>query len=62
VKFTSKEIHSQGATIDTMRILLENIGEEILNTSLPASSYSHNKNEIMGKIVLPIRKLTKKYF
>ena len=61
-KLTSKDIHSQATTIDIMKILIQNMGKEISNSLLPASSYSHNKNEIMGKIVTPFRKLTKTYF
>jgi hypothetical protein len=62
VKLTSKEIHSQNTTIDMLRILMDNIGKEVSNTKLPVSTYSQNKNEILGKVVLPIRKLALKHF
>ncbi|MBC7503417.1 hypothetical protein H7169_00395 [Candidatus Gracilibacteria bacterium] len=61
-KLTSKEIHSQNTTIDMLKLLLENIGKEIPNTMLPVSTYSQNKNEILSKIVLPIKKITKAAF
>lgn len=62
IKLTSKEIHSQNTTIDMMKILLENIGKEVSNAKLPVSTYSQNKNEILSKVVLPIRKLAKEHF
>ena len=61
-KLTSKDIHSQNTTIDMMKILLENIGKEVPNTKLPISTYSQNKNEILGKVVIPLRKLAKEHF
>lgn len=62
VKLTSKEIHSQNTTIDMFRILMENIGKEVSNSKLPVSTYSQNKNEILGKVVIPIKKLAQKHF
>lgn len=62
IKLTSKDIHSQNTTIDMMKILLENIGKEISNSKLPVSTYSQNKNEILSKVILPIRKLAKEHF
>ena len=62
MRLTSKDIHSQNTTIDMLKILLENIGKEVPNTYLPVSTYSQNKNEILGKVVLPIRKLAKEHF
>lgn len=62
IKLTSKEIHSQNTTIDMMKILLENMGKEVSNAKLPVSTYSQNKNEILSKVVLPIRKLAKEHF
>ena len=61
-KLTSRDIHSQNTTIDMMKILLENIGEEISNSTLPISTYSQNKNELLGKIILPIKRITKEHF
>ena len=45
-----------------MKILLANIGKEVPNSALPNSSYSQNKNEIMSKVLVPLRKLVRKYF
>ena len=62
IRLTSKDIHSQNTTIDMLKILMENIGKEVPNTYLPVSTYSQNKNEILSKVVLPIRKLAKEHF
>lgn len=62
IKLTSKDIHSQNTTIDMLRILLKNLGQEVPNTGLPVSTYSQNKSEILGKVVMPIRKLVKEHF
>ncbi len=61
-KLTSRDIHSQNTTIDMLKLLLMNLWEEVSNTKLPVSTYSQNKNELLGKIVLPIKKIVKKYF
>ncbi len=61
-KLTSRDIHSQNTTIDMLRILIERIGEEVSNSRLPVSTYSQNKNEILGKVVLPLRRIVEKYF
>lgn len=61
-KLTSKDIHSQNTTIAMMKVLIENIGREVSNSKLPVSTYSQNKNEILSKVVLPIKKLIKEYF
>lgn len=55
-KLTSKDIPSQNTTIEVVSKLLENIWEEISNKSLPISSYTWNKNEMLGKIILPLLK------
>lgn len=62
IKLTSKDIHSQNTTIDMLKILLENMGKEVSNSKLPVSTYSQNKNEILSKVVIPIKKLAKEYF
>lgn len=61
-KLTSKDIHSQNTTIDMLRLLIEHLWEEVSNSKLPVSTYSQNKNEILSKVVLPIRKISKEYF
>jgi len=59
-KLTSKEIHSQNTTIDILEMLLDRLWEDISNKEFPKSSYSNNKNEMVGKIVLPLLKLIHK--
>jgi len=56
-KLTSKDIPSQNTTIEVVTRLLEHIGEELSNKELPSSSYASNKNEMLGKIILPLIKL-----
>ncbi len=62
VKLTSKDIHSQNTTIDMLKLLLDNLGKEVPNIKLPSSTYSHNKNEILSKIIIPIKRITKEHF
>jgi len=59
-KLTSKEIHSQTTTIDILEKLMENPWRDISNDELSVSSYSKNKNEMLGKIVLPLIKFLEK--
>lgn len=59
-KVTSDSLHSQSATIGILKILIENIGKEVHNKELPASWYCKNKNEMTGKIILPLIKLIEK--
>ncbi len=61
-KLTSKDIPSQSTTVDVLSILLENKWKEVSNNIFEVSSYSKNKNDMIGKIVIPLTKLTKKYF
>ncbi|MEF2175611.1 MAG: hypothetical protein V3575_04000, partial [Candidatus Absconditabacteria bacterium] len=53
-KVTSKQIHSQSSTVEILGVLIENLDKEVFNHKLEISSYSKNKNEMMGKIILPI--------
>lgn len=53
----SKNLHSQRMTIDILRILLSRLNQEVSNADLPVSSYSQSKNEIQGKIIIPLKKL-----
>lgn len=59
-KLTSEDLHSQTGTVDILKILIENIGKDISNKNLPVSSYSKNKNDMLGKIVLPLIELIEK--
>lgn len=59
-KLTSEDLHSQTATVDILRILIECIGKEVSNKDLPLSSYSKNKNDMQGKIIIPLLELIQK--
>lgn len=59
-KLTSEDLHSQTGTVDILKILMENIGKDISNKELPVSSYSKNKNDMLGKIVIPLIELIEK--
>lgn len=59
-KLTSEDLHSQTATVDILKILIENIGKEVSNKELPVSSYSKNKNDMQGKIIIPLLELIEK--
>lgn len=37
-----------------MNILIDRIGEDIGNNDFPLSSYMKNKNEMLGKIIIPL--------
>ncbi|EKD30024.1 MAG: hypothetical protein ACD_78C00183G0005 [uncultured bacterium (gcode 4)] len=56
-KLTSKELHSQNTTVDILEILLENIWEDVPCGKFCSSSYTSNKNEMTGKIIIPLVKL-----
>ncbi len=53
-KLTSKDIPSQNTTIELLIKLINNINKDISNKELPLSSYSKNKNEMLGKIIIPL--------
>jgi hypothetical protein len=57
-----KEIRTQSGTVEIIKVLFENMGAYVNNAQLPASSYSKNKNEIVGKIILPLQELLQKKF
>lgn len=61
-KLNSKDILSQTTTINILDKLLDNIGEDISNKEFEISSYSKNKNEMIGKIVIPLVGLLEKEF
>lgn len=56
IKLTSKDIPSQNTTIEVLNKLLLNIWVEISNKEFSSSSYTWNKNEMLGKILLPLIK------
>ncbi len=51
------DLHSQKATLTLLSMLLNQKNEEVSSRDFPRSSYSQNKNEMQGKIVLPLMKL-----
>jgi len=59
-KLTSQDIHSQSATIEILKKLIENPGRDIANKEFPSSSYSKSKNEMLGKIVIPLLEIVEK--
>ena len=59
-KLTSADLCSQTSTISILWKLLDNIGQEVWNKELEISSYSKNKNEMLGKIVIPLISLIEK--
>ena len=56
-KLTSEDLHSQTATVDILKLLIENAGKDVPNKEFIVSSYSKNKNDMLGKIVLPLIEL-----
>jgi hypothetical protein len=56
---SSSDLHSQKATLTLLSMLLKKKNEEVSCKEFPRSSYSQNKNEMQGKIVLPLMKLIK---
>lgn len=59
-KLTSQDLHSQSATIEIIQILVKNLWQEVDSKTLPSSTYSKNKNEMVSKIVLPLVDLVEK--
>ncbi|EKD25039.1 MAG: hypothetical protein ACD_80C00129G0004 [uncultured bacterium (gcode 4)] len=56
------EIFTQSGTVEIIKILFENMWKYVNNSKLPSSSYSKNKNEMVGKIIWPLQELIgKKY-
>lgn len=51
---------SQGTIVDIMDILIDQIGEDVSNIEFPVSSYTKNKNEMLGKIVIPLVRFLEK--
>lgn len=59
-KLNSKDILSQITTINILDKLLDKIGDDVPNKEFEISSYSKNKNEMIGKIVIPLVVLLEK--
>jgi hypothetical protein len=58
-KVTSDELPSQQTAVQILELLLANPDKDISNKELPSSSYSKNKNEMLGKIILPLLRIVK---
>lgn len=56
------EIITQSGTIEIIKKLVENIWNHVTNKQFPPSSYSKNKNEMIGKIIAPLQELVQKNF
>ncbi len=56
---SSSDLHSQKATLTFLSKLLSKRNEDISCKEFPRSSYTQNKNEMQGKIVLPLLKLVR---
>lgn len=59
-KLSSKDIPSQTTTIHILNKLIDSAWKDIPNTEFEISSYTKNKNEMIGKIVLPLIVLIEK--
>jgi len=59
---TSKDLVSQSSTVEILDYLISNMWQTISSKDLPYSSYSTQRNQMAWKIILPLKKLTKKYF
>ena len=59
---TSKDLVSQSSTVEILDYLISNMWQTVPSKDLPYSSYSTQRNQMAGKIILPLKKLTKKYF
>lgn len=58
-KTTSKDLHTQAGTVELLSYLLKHDNREIMNNELPSSAYSKNKNDMNGKVILPLINLVK---
>ena len=59
---THKDLFTQSATVEIVEVLFNNKWHYIKNNALPPSSYSKNKNDMTGKIILPLQQLMEKKF
>lgn len=58
-KLDSKDLGSQSTTVEVFAKLLENLGQEVDNNQFAVSSYSKQRNQMLGKIILPLQELIK---
>lgn len=62
VKLTKKDIKSQTTTVEVISKLLDSLWYVVHNTEYPPSTYTRQQNQMIGKIIGPLRKLIKKNF
>lgn len=58
-KPSSKELHTQSWAADVLSALFERTDRDVHNTQLPVSTYSKSKNDMNGKVILPLVKLVR---
>ncbi len=56
------EILTQSGTVEIIKVLFEHMWSYVNNSKLPSSSYSKNKNDMVGKIIWPLQELVQKKF
>lgn len=61
-KVTSDQLKSQSTTTEILIKLLESKEWRIQNNELEPSSYSRQQNQMLWKIILPLKRLTKEIF
>lgn len=61
---THEDLYTQSGTVEIMtKVCCEGHHKKSTNNKeLPASSYSKNKNEMMGKIIIPLQKIIEKKY
>ncbi len=61
-KLTKDDIKSQTTTVEVLWYLIDHIGEEIRNDTFAPSTFTRQENQMLGKIIWPICKLSLTYF
>jgi len=61
-KITSEHLKSQTTTVELLNKLLDKQWESVSNTAFLPSSFTRQQNQMIGKILWPLRKLCKKVF
>lgn len=60
-KITSSDLHSQVTTCEVLAVAIKQIWVEFSNSKLQSSSYSRNKNEMISKVITPLKVVIEKY-
>lgn len=56
-KLTSKELTSQITTVEVLNLLLSKPSHELKSSELGSSSYKRSKNDMLSKVIAPIKKI-----